>query len=212
MSSMWMRVLLLSTGGALGVNARYWLAVWIDRRADPQFPWATFTINVSGSFAIGVATALLARWVPHPHARLFVVVGFLGGYTTFSSFSLEALALVERGALGRSLAYIVGSVVSGFIAVALGVALGHALAPAAVEGISSRSRNEQEHEERDQEEHPDRALVQHDPAVLNRVDGLGRKAHPSAGPMQEPASEEENHPPQEEEHVVDKPAPEEHGS
>jgi fluoride exporter len=208
MGSTWMRLLVLSTGGALGVNARYWLALWIDRRADPQFPWATFTINVSGSFAIGVVTALLARWAPHPHARLFLVVGFLGGYTTFSSFSLEALALVERGALGRSLAYMGGSVVSSFVAVALGVALGHALAPAAV----ARSGDEQKHEVRDQEEHPDRALVKQHPTELDRVDRLGGQPVPPADPMLKAAGEDGQQDPKDEERVVREPAPEEHGS
>ena len=98
----WYQVAALSVGGVLGVNARYWLGVLINRWTGAQFPWATFAINVSGSFAIGLLSVLLARWLPHPHARLLVVVGFLGGYTTFSSFSFEALALWERGELGLS--------------------------------------------------------------------------------------------------------------
>ena len=110
----WYQVAALSVGGVLGVNARYWLGVVINRWTGAQFPWATFAINVSGSFAIGLLSVLLARWLPHPHARLLVVVGFLGGYTTFSSFSFEALALWERGELGLSLAYMGGSVAAGF--------------------------------------------------------------------------------------------------
>ena len=96
----WYQVAVLSVGGVLGVNARYWLGVVVNRWTGAQFPWATFTINVSGSFAIGLLSVLLARWLPHPHARLLVVVGFLGGYTTFSSFSFESLALWERGEWG----------------------------------------------------------------------------------------------------------------
>jgi fluoride exporter len=119
----WFRVLALSVGGALGVNARYWLGVWMNRWASPRFPWATFTINVSGSFAIGFLTMALARWLPHPHLRLLVLVGFLGGYTTFSTFSFESLTLWERGEAGLSLTYIVGSVVAGLLAVGLGVGL-----------------------------------------------------------------------------------------
>jgi PII-like signaling protein len=72
---------------------------------------------------------ILARWLPHlPNARLLVVVGFLGGYTTFSSFTFEALALWERGEWGTSLAYMVGSLAAGFGAVVLGTALGRELA------------------------------------------------------------------------------------
>ena len=101
----WYQVAVLSAGGVLGVNARYWLGIVINRWVGVQFPWATFTINVSGSFAIGLLSVLLARWLPHPQVRLLVVVGFLGGYTTFSSFSFESLALGERGELGLCIAY-----------------------------------------------------------------------------------------------------------
>ena len=101
----WNQVAVLSIGGVLGVNARYWLGIVINRWAGVQFPWATFAINVSGSFAIGFLSVLLTRWLPHPHARLLVVVGFLGGYTTFSSFSFESLALLERGEVGLCIAH-----------------------------------------------------------------------------------------------------------
>jgi CrcB protein len=123
----WQQVALLSVGGSLGVNARYWLGVAISRRVGPQFPWATLTINVSGSFAIGLLTVLLARWLPHPHMRLLVVVGFLGGYTTFSSFSAEALVLWERGERALCLGYVTGSVGAGLAAVVLGTVLGRGL-------------------------------------------------------------------------------------
>ena len=91
------RILALSIGGALGVNARFWLAAGIDRWVGPRWPWATFAINVSGSFAIGVAATLLARRDPHQAARLVVITGFLGGYTTFSTFAFEARALWGPG-------------------------------------------------------------------------------------------------------------------
>jgi fluoride exporter len=123
----WYQVAALSVGGILGVNARYWLGVVINRWTGAQFPWATFSINVSGSFSIGLLSVLLARWLPHPHARLLVVVGFLGGYTTFSSYSFESLALWERGELGLCMAYMGGSVAAGFAAVVLGTALGREL-------------------------------------------------------------------------------------
>lgn len=121
------RVACLSIGGALGVNARYWLGVLMNRWVGHQFPWATFTINVSGSFAIGFLTMALARWLPHPNMRLFALVGFLGGYTTFSTFAFESLTLWERGEVGLTLGYLVGSVAAGIVAVALGVGLARAL-------------------------------------------------------------------------------------
>jgi CrcB protein len=123
----WQQVALLSVGGSLGVNARYWLGVAITRRVGPQFPWATLTINVSGSFAIGLLTVLLARWLPHPNMRLLVVVGFLGGYTTFSSYSAEALVLWERGERALCVGYVAGSVGAGLAAVVLGTVLGRGL-------------------------------------------------------------------------------------
>jgi fluoride exporter len=124
----WYQVVVLSVGGVLGVNARYWLGVAISRWTGTQFPWATFTINVTGSFAIGLFTVFLARWLPqHPHARLLLVVGFLGGYTTFSSFSFESMTLWERGERGLCLTYMIGSVVAGFVAVLFGTALGRGL-------------------------------------------------------------------------------------
>lgn len=123
------KVVALSLGGALGVNARYWLGVWMSDRVGPRFPWATFAINVSGSFAIGFLTVLLSRWLPHPGFRLFAIVGFLGGYTTFSSYAFESLTLAQRGELGLALVYVAGSVVLGLVAVVLGVGLGRALGP-----------------------------------------------------------------------------------
>ena len=118
----WSGAVALSVGGVLGVNARYWLGAWIGRWAGPRLPWATLAVNVSGSFAIGLAATALARWLPDPRARLFVLTGFLGGYTTFSSLALEALSLWSRGERGASLAYMALSMAAGFAAVALGVA------------------------------------------------------------------------------------------
>jgi fluoride exporter len=123
----WAKILTLSIGGALGVNARYWLGFWMSRWASPHFPWATFTINVSGSFAIGFLTLLLARWDAYPSIRLFLLVGFLGGYTTFSTFSFETLTLWERGEWTRAVNYAAGSVAAGLAAVTLGAVLARGL-------------------------------------------------------------------------------------
>ncbi len=122
-----LRVVWLSLGGALGVNARYWLAVAIDRLVGTRFPWATLAINVSGSFVLGVLATMMAGFGNHHPARLFALVGFLGGYTTFSTFALESHKLAESGSVGRSLGYLVGSVAAGVLAVTLGVILGRSL-------------------------------------------------------------------------------------
>jgi CrcB protein len=118
----------LSLGGVCGVNARFWLGLWISRWASPQFPWATLVINVSGSFAIGFITMSLARWLPHPNLRLFMVTGFLGGYTTYSTFAFESFTLWQRGEKGVSISYMIATLIAGFLAVALGVALAYQVA------------------------------------------------------------------------------------
>ena len=120
----WPRVLALSIAGAIGVNARYWLALAIDRAIGPRLPWATFAINVSGAFALGMAASALLRLPAHHPLRLTVMVGFLGGYTTFSTFALETRTLWDSGLPGRSLGYAIGSVAAGVLAVSLGLALG----------------------------------------------------------------------------------------
>jgi CrcB protein len=129
----WDRVLVLTAGGALGVNARYWLGLWIAHRTGPRFPWSTVAINASGSFAIGIAAVLLAHRWPHPLVRLFLMTGFLGGYTTFSAFAFESLAMWERGDRGLSIANSIGSVAVGLAAVAIGVELGRALTGSSAE-------------------------------------------------------------------------------
>lgn len=118
---------LLSLGGACGVNIRFWFGLWITRWSGHQFPWATLLINVTGSFAIGVLTVLLARWLPHPNHRLMLITGLLGGYTTYSSFAFESLMLWERGERVQGMLYVGSTVVVGFLAVALGVALARGL-------------------------------------------------------------------------------------
>jgi CrcB protein len=130
----WLKVIALAIGGTLGVNARYWLGVWMNRWTSPQFPWATVVINVSGSFLIGFLTVALARWMPHPNIRLLVITGFLGGYTTFSTFENDALTLFERGEGLLMAGNLVGSVVTGFVAVLLGTALARGLAEPAAAG------------------------------------------------------------------------------
>jgi CrcB protein len=137
------QITVLSLGGVVGVNARYWLGVWVNRWSSPQFPWATFLINITGSFAIGLLATLLARWMPHPNARLFVVTGFLGGYTTYSSFAYESLTLWERGERGLSLGYMGSTLVLGFVAVAMGVSLGRLVTiPRAERAAASDARTE----------------------------------------------------------------------
>jgi CrcB protein len=111
-------------GAFLGANLRYALGTWIVDRLGSGFPFHTLLINVSGSLAIGVLLSLLTeRYVLDPAWRLLLVVGFLGGYTTFSTYTFEALALAEAGEWLPAGWYILGSNGLGLVAVYGGVLL-----------------------------------------------------------------------------------------
>ena len=115
-------------GGFLGANARYWLGGWISGRYGTAFPYATLVINVSGSFILGLFMTLITeRYVAPPALRLVVAIGFVGAYTTFSTFEYETLALVNSGSLLRALLNVVLSMVAGFAAVWLGTRLAQLL-------------------------------------------------------------------------------------
>ncbi len=119
-----MELLWVGLGGFVGANARYIMARAIQDRANTTFPVGTLTVNVLGSIAIGVLATLLAeRFAPNHAVRLLIVTGFLGGYTTFSTFAYEAFALADRGHLLRSLVYILGSNGLALAGCAAGVAL-----------------------------------------------------------------------------------------
>ena len=117
--------LAVAAGGALGAVARYALDRAIEQRSFAVFPWSTFAINVSGCLAIGfLIAALVDRHRAPLWLRTGLVMGLVGGYTTFSTFAQEALDLVEEGRLGLSVAYAAGSVAVGVAAVFVGLRLG----------------------------------------------------------------------------------------
>ena len=118
-------VLWVGVGGGVGAIARYALGVWIAERLGTAFPWGTWIINVTGSLVIGLVLTVLTERVVDPAWRLLLVVGFLGGYTTFSSYTFEALTLARAGEWPFALAYVLGSNVVGLLAVTLGVAVAH---------------------------------------------------------------------------------------
>ena len=111
-------------GGGAGSLARYLLSTAIMARTGGRFPFGTVIINITGSFIIGLLMTLFTeRLSPHTNLRLLLVTGFLGGYTTFSSFEWESLSLVRDSGWWLGLVNIVGSVVLGYSAVWLGSAL-----------------------------------------------------------------------------------------
>ena len=105
-------ILVVAAGGALGSVARYLVGIGAGKLFGTDFPWGTLIINVTGSFLIGTFVGLFAtKWDLPQSARLFLTVGICGGYTTFSTFSLDAWYLVERGQTPASVAYMLASVV-----------------------------------------------------------------------------------------------------
>ncbi len=123
-----MRWVAIGVAGALGAVLRYWLDGLVSRAAPGAFPWGTFVVNVSGCFAIGLLSAVLTgKFLPHPVLRTAILVGFVGAYTTFSTFTYETLQLGRGGAVGIALANVGASVVAGFGAVWLGTVIGGAL-------------------------------------------------------------------------------------
>ena len=118
------RYLVVLAGAGLGGLARYVAGTWIMAKYGGRFPLGTLIINVTGSFLIGVLMTLLTeRFQPHPNWRLFLVVGILGGYTTFSSFEYEIFQSVRDGARLMGMLYMTGSVLFGYIGVWLGTIL-----------------------------------------------------------------------------------------
>jgi CrcB protein len=118
----------VALGGALGATARYGLDRLIESRSSALFPWSTFAINVSGCFAVGLGTAILVERHHLPAwLRVGLVVGVVGGYTTFSTFVQEALDLDEIHHVAVSAVYLVASVGLGMAAVYAGTVLGRTL-------------------------------------------------------------------------------------
>jgi CrcB protein len=115
------KYMVVLAGAGLGGLARYVAGTWIMTKYGGRFPLGTFVINITGAFLIGVLMTLLTeRFHPHPNWRLFLVVGILGGYTTFSSFEYETYQAARDGERWLSLLYAGGSVVLGYVGVWLG--------------------------------------------------------------------------------------------
>jgi len=118
----------VAIAGALGALALYGLGGWIASRHPGTFPIETLVINVSGSLVLGFLFVLLTeRFMANPALRTALTVGFLGAYTTFSTFSLETYRLIEDGAIGLAALNVFASIAAGLLAVYLGVVIGRAI-------------------------------------------------------------------------------------
>jgi CrcB protein len=122
-----MTLLVIGLGGALGAVARYVVGGWVQDATGGFFPWGTLVINVSGSLLLGFVLVWLQASVASADLRQFIAVGFLGSFTTFSTFSYEGLALIRDGEWWQAGGYIAGSVVIGLVAAAAGAAVALAL-------------------------------------------------------------------------------------
>lgn len=120
-------LLFVALGSALGGMARFFVSGWVARRIGETFPWGTLIVNLSGAFVIGVFGALASTgrgWFATPGPWLFAVTGFLGCYTTVSSFSLQTITLARQGETLRAACNVMFTLVLGLVVVALGYASG----------------------------------------------------------------------------------------
>ena len=122
-------ILLVALGGAIGSVARYLATLAAARFFGPDFPWGTLFVNLAGSFLMGVVVEVVAsRFGTSNELRLFLATGVLGGFTTFSTFSLDAAVLAERGAFALAFAYVGASLLLGLGALFAGLVLARTLA------------------------------------------------------------------------------------
>ena len=118
-------VLLLSLGALLGANLRYWLGLWVGQRWGTQFPTGTLLINLTGSFILAFFMTLISeRLLVDPRWRIFFAIGFLGSYTTFSTYTYESITLLMAGNWSWGLLNLFGSAVLGALLAILGILLG----------------------------------------------------------------------------------------
>jgi|SRR5690554_2622526 len=118
-------MLLVGLGGGVGSMFRYSISVLFNKFSTTLFPWPTFIVNVLGSFLMGLLISYFGRsLIVSPNLKLLLVAGFCGGFTTFSTFSIEGLNLLNSGNTTIAITYILGSVFFGLIAVWLGVTIG----------------------------------------------------------------------------------------
>jgi CrcB protein len=118
------KILIVALGGSLGSIVRYIGVKTIDNHFNSQFPAGTFSVNIIGSFIIGIVYAIVARKTGSDNWALFIGTGFCGGFTTFSAFAFENISLINQRLAMTSVLYIVSSVALGLLAVVAGMALG----------------------------------------------------------------------------------------
>jgi fluoride exporter len=123
-----LRTIWIGLAGFAGAISRYAVEGWVSDRTRGSFPWGTLVVNASGCFLLGVVFSLLTeRFLPHPTLRSALTVGFLGAYTTFSTFAFESVRLAEDGAWVHAAGNVLASLFLGLVAVYAGLRIGRAL-------------------------------------------------------------------------------------
>ena len=118
------KYLLIAAGGALGSMARYWVAGTISGREGTRFPWGTFVVNITACAIIGFAITWLGRHIELSRSWLYLVpIGFIGAYSTFSTYEWETFSSLRSGAFALAALYAIGSLLLGLVAIWLGIAL-----------------------------------------------------------------------------------------
>lgn len=124
-----MKYLMIGAGGFLGAIARFAVGAYVGNKLGTRFPYGTFVVNVSGSFLIGLVLTLLAERTHWSTNWLYLVpIGFIGAYTTFSTFEYETVRIIQDGQIATALLNVSLSVIIGFAAVVAGMAVGRAIA------------------------------------------------------------------------------------
>jgi len=120
------KYILIAIGAALGANARYIIGVWAGSRLGANFPYGTFIVNIAGSFILGFLLTLgTEKFQISPETRLLLAVGFLGSFTTFSSYAVESMNLWREAGLWQGLLNVAGNNLVGLMAALLGASLAH---------------------------------------------------------------------------------------
>lgn len=119
-----LKIVAVAVGGSIGATTRYLVSTWAAEKFGAGFPYGTLLVNIVGCFIIGAfMTATTERFIINPYWRLIVTVGFVGGLTTFSSFSYETFKLLEDGSITLVLCNIAGNFILGFFATWLGISV-----------------------------------------------------------------------------------------
>lgn len=119
---------LVMVGGALGAGGRYLAGRWVSAIAGGGYPWGTLSVNLVGGLLMGVLVGATAKMATNDPVRLFLAVGVLGGFTTFSAFSLDVVTMIERGSWAAAIGYALASVTGSVVALVMGMMMARGLA------------------------------------------------------------------------------------